>query len=166
MSDCECMDNWLYYPSQFGKTELGQKQGMYFQGCDPIAPDNGAQTWCYIKGGASAASCAGAKQAGGQVKNNQHYWKQCSTSSSERAALSARASQTIPHQQLETQLRAGADLLATCRPCFSDPSAPVCNASQSVANVKISQRLLSVSMGKSSATCAQLGSFLTNETPP
>ena len=124
-----------------GKTELGQKQGRVFQGCDPIAPDNNGKTWCYIRSGASAYSCVqthGATQASGQIKNNQHYWKNCTTSSSERAALSARARQRVPNQQLETQLRAGAELLSMCRPCFDDPNASVCNASQSLANVKIS----------------------------
>ena len=163
MSSCECMDEWVYYPTQFG-----QNQGMTFKGCDPIAPDFSGTTWCYLKGGESASSCQGAKQASGDIVGDQHYWATCDTSASDLATVAANAAGIDLSAKImcaeydgvkadcEAKVR---KIISNCNDCMSDSSQAKCT----LANQDISWNSgLSSILKGGTQSCAVLGSFFTN----
>lgn len=161
MSSCECKDEWVYYPTQFG-----QNQGMTFKGCDPIAPDFSGTTWCYLKGGESASSCQGATQATGEIVGDQHYWATCETSVSDLATVAANAAgidvlgscSNFAGDKAECEAKTR-QVISNCNDCMSDSSQAKCTlANQDISwNSSLSSRL-----GGDTQSCAVLGSFFTN----
>ena len=158
---CECKDAWVYYPKQFG-----QNQGMTFKGCDPIAPDNSGTTWCYLEGGESAASCAGATQAS-NITGDQHYWATCTPSAADLARVATNAGAiTAKDLCASSRLQCEAEsqtLINNCSDCMTDSSQAKCL----LKNQDISwNNVLRGKLGGNMQSCAVLGSYLTNAPAP
>lgn len=162
MTSCECKDEWVYYPTQFGGN-----QGMTMKGCDPIAPDFNGTTWCYLKGGEAAASCPGATKTSGNVYGDQLYWAECNTSSEDLAKIADKAKNLDLSKACETFSGDKAlcetktnQILQNCADCLSDPTQAKCslNTQDLSWNPKMSGKL------GNKTSCQVLGSYFTNST--
>lgn len=156
----ECLDEWQYYPKQYSQSEV-----MTFKGCDPLAPDNNGQTWCYLKGGKSASTCAGANESSGVV-GDQHYWALCETPDSDLRKI-AELARDLDVSELcasfsgdtDTCEEKSMEIIKNCSDCMTNPKQKKCTLENQ--DISWNDKLVKNLQGEKQS-CVVLGSYFTN----